>query len=161
MVERPDLEDALRHASGVRFLCTGNVVRSAFAELYALHVGLPLPVDSAATHYENTHLMRPTREALLARGVSAALLEAFRPRPVWRLPPPDPGLLVLAMAPMNLEAWQREHPSHGPAYLLREVEGEALPVADPVLDGADFDETFGTVTRCVDRLAGLLEGRGG
>ena len=88
-MERPELDEALAHASGVRFLCTGNVVRSAFAELYARHVGLPLPVDSAATHYENTHLLRPTREALLARGVSPALLEAFRPRPVWRLPPPS------------------------------------------------------------------------
>jgi protein-tyrosine-phosphatase len=156
-----ELLDALEHASGVRFLCTGNVVRSAFAELYARHLGLPLPVDSAATHYENTRLMRPTREALLARGVSPDLVDAFRSRPIWLLAPPDPGLVVLAMAPMNLEAWQRLHPSHGPTWLLREVEGVAAPVADPVLDGADFDQAFATVARCVDRLAELLQDRAG
>jgi protein-tyrosine-phosphatase len=152
MAERPDLERALREAAGLRFLCSGNVVRSAFAELYARHLGLPLPVDSAATHFENTHLFDPTREALAARDVEPALLSAFRPRPIWNLPPPDPRLLVLAMAPMNLETWRRRHPAHARSYLLREVEGVAAAVADPVLDGADFDQTFRTVARCVERL---------
>lgn len=152
VTRRPDLDEALREACGVRFLCTGNVVRSAFAELYARHLGLPLPVDSAATHYENTRLMRPTREALLARGVERGALAAFRPRPIWDLPAPAPRLVVLAMAPLNLEAWRLRHPEHGPSYLLREVEGVAAPVADPVLDGADFDEAFATLARCVERL---------
>jgi protein-tyrosine-phosphatase len=156
-----ELLHALANASGVRFLCTGNVVRSAFAELYARHIGLPLPVDSAATHYENTHLMRPTREALRARGVAPALLDAFRPRPIWDLPPADPRLVVLAMAPMNLAAWRERQPQHARSWLLREVEGAAEAVADPVLDGADFDEAFRTVARCVDRLAGQLAGRTG
>jgi len=154
---RPHLEQALREASGVRFLCTGNVVRSAFAELYARHLGLALPVDSAATHYENTRLIRPTRDALAVRGVDPALVAGFRPRPIWSLPPPEPRLLVLAMAPLNLEAWRRFHPGHGPSFLLREIEGVAEAIADPVLDGTDFGEAFTAVGRCVERLLERLQ----
>ena len=51
-----DLAEALSGASHLRFLCSGNVVRSAFAELYARHVGCPLPVDSAATTFQNAEL---------------------------------------------------------------------------------------------------------
>jgi protein-tyrosine-phosphatase len=158
MAERPDLERALSEASGVRFLCSGNVVRSAFAELYARHLGLPLPVDSAATHFENERLFGPTRAALAARGVSEEILAAFRPRPIWRLEAtPEPRLVVLAMAPMNLEAWRRLHPDHDRSYLLREVEGKPEAIADPVLDGADFDQVFEAVARCVERLERCLE----
>lgn len=153
---RSDLSRALGEAGAVRFLCSGNVVRSAFAELYARHLDLPLPVDSAATHYQTTHLFRPTREALLARGVDPALLASFRPRPIWTLPPPAADLLVLGMAPMHLEAWRGRHPSHRLAFLLREVEGEAAAVDDPVLEGADFEETFQVLARCVERLAERL-----
>jgi protein-tyrosine-phosphatase len=117
-------------------------------------------VDSAATHYENTHLLRPTREALASRGVDPAQLAAFRPRPIWSLPPPDPRLVVLAMAPLNLEAWRRRHPEHRPNWLLRAIEGLDEPIADPVLDGADFGEAFEAVARCVEALAQRLAGRG-
>ena len=34
------LDRALAGATGLRFLCSGNMVRSAFAELYARHLGV-------------------------------------------------------------------------------------------------------------------------
>ena len=45
-----DRARALREAETFVFLCSGNMVRSAFAELYAQHTGFPLPVRSAATN---------------------------------------------------------------------------------------------------------------
>ncbi len=152
----PDLDRALASASAVRFLCSGNVVRSAFAELYARHLELPLPVDSAATRFDNPELFPETRAALLARGVAPELIAAFRPRPLWRLPePPAAGLLVLGMSPEHLATWSARHPALGRAFLLREIEDRREPVADPVLEGADLELAFETIARCV----GLLRGR--
>lgn len=153
----PALRASLAGASAVRFLCSGNVVRSAFAELYARHLGLRLPVDSAATRFDNPALFDETRAALLARGVARARLDAFRPRPLWRLDePPDAGLLVLGMTVEHLRAWRALHPAHARVHRLLELEGREADLADPVLEGADFGRTFATLARCVERLAGLL-----
>ncbi len=150
-----DLDRALRLASGVRFLCSGNVVRSAFAELYARHLKIALPVDSAATRFDSPELFPQTRAALLARGVAPELIAAFRPRPLWRIPePPAERLVVLGMSPEHLAAWRARFPSHGQTFLLREIEGAREPVADPVLEGADFTQAFETIARCVGRLIG-------
>ena len=148
-----ELRQALRTARAIRFLCTGNVVRSAFAELYARHRGCPLPVDSAATVYQNPGLFPETRAALAARGVAAGELDAFRPRFLKRVGATDPeGLVVFGMTREHLRAWSSFRPDPGPLFLLSAVAGSRAGIADPVLDGASFDATFGRVGRLVDAL---------
>jgi len=151
------LESALHEATALRFLCTGNAVRSAFAELYARHLGCPLPVDSAATLYRNAELFPETRAALLERGVAARTLERFAPRHLDRLEPdPDPRLLVLGMSLAHLAAWRARFPGHGNAFRLAEVLGRAEDIADPVLEGAAFRPTFERVACCVEALVARL-----
>lgn len=155
---RPELERALREARGVLFLCTGNMVRSAFAELYARHLGCPLPVRSAATVYRNDGIMPETARALVARGVPAAWTKAFRPSHIDDvLAGLDPETLVLAMARRHFEPLASRAQPRPQAFLLAELEGRSEDIQDPVLEGADFALTFERIARCVQLLVARLE----
>jgi len=149
---RPDFDAAVTRASGVRFLCSGNVVRSAFAELYARHLGCPRPVDSAATTYNTPGLFPETVTALTARGVRRAAIERFTPRQLDLLPgDPEPGLLVFGMTGDHLERWRERFPDH-PAFRLERLLGSDGDIADPVMEGADWESTFERVASCVEAL---------
>lgn len=151
------LDSALADADYVLFLCTGNMVRSAFADLYARHLGCPLEVRSAATVYRNDHLLDETREALVARGVPRALTESFRPRHVQDvLPELGPRTTVFAMARMHLRALEGHPVLARRAFLLGSLWGTPQEILDPVLDGADFGRTFERVARCVETLVQRL-----
>lgn len=156
----PELREALAEAAAVRFLCSGNVVRSAFAEVYARHIGCPLPVDSAATLFRNPAMFEPTREALLARGVPEQAIAGFFPRHVddldfERFPSrrsvPVERQLVLGMQRHHLEAWRQVRPDAPVAWLLGDLIGVG-EIEDPVLDGADWDRTYAMLVRCVEVL---------
>jgi len=128
-------------------------VRSAFAELYARQLGCPVPVASAATVFRNDHILPETAEALVARGVPPKWTRAFRPKHVSEcLAGLDGRILVLAMARMHLEALCGTPDLLGRAFLLAEVLGEPEEIADPVLDGADFELTFRRIALCVEAL---------
>src|SRR5687768_4936074 len=136
------------------------MVRSAFAELYARHLGSPLPVASAATRYRNDHLMAETACALESRGVPREWARSFRPRHVADiLDDLDPATLVLGMARMHLDALARRAELRRRAFLLALVRGEAREIEDPVLDGADFERTFARVAGCVETLVERLRAR--
>lgn len=158
----PELRAALARARAVRFLCTGNMVRSAFAELYARHLGCPLPVDSAATVFENEGLFPQTRAALAALGVEPRALDAFRPRRLDRVAADAaPGRVVFGMTPEHLDAYAARFGTldlgTGPdRYLLTALLGREERVADPVLEGASFAVAFRTVQECVERLVEVL-----
>lgn len=151
------LERALRDATAVRFLCTGNVVRSAFAELYARHLGCAVPVDSCATVFQNAALFQETRDALVGRGVDPALLAEFRPRHLVLAPgEPGPGLVVFGMTREHVWTWRTKHPGHGHVFRLSELGGERRDIADPVLEGASYGRTFEAVAGLVEVLVEML-----
>jgi len=150
-------EQALTGASSVLFLCSGNMVRSAFAELYARHLGCPRPVRSAATVFRNDHILAETARALAARGVPGEWTSAFRPRHLSDLQDElDPRTLVLGMARMHLDALERRPALRQRAFLLPRLVGETDEIADPVLDGADFELTFQRIAACVETLVERL-----
>ncbi len=164
----PELEEALRRVETVRFLCTANAVRSTFAELFARHLGCPLPVDSAATVYQSPELFPETRLALLERGVDAALLADFEPRRLDRLVDDEAQVerLVLGMSPEHLEAYRESFPATRHAFLLTALLDRAEAVADPVLEGASFEDAFEVIATAVAELvqalrAGCWNGRRG
>jgi len=155
-----DLRAALAGAGAVIFVCSGNMVRSAFAELLARHLGLRIAVASAATTYRNAGLLGETARALRTRGVSEGLLHSFRPTHledlsgVWsdRLSGAD-GTVVLCMS----EAHLRALPAGARGWLLEELLGRRNEIPDPVLEGASFDRTFARVAACVEELVRRFE----
>jgi len=157
----PELAAVLADASAVVFLCSGNMVRSAFAELLARELGLALPVRSAATTYRNDSLFPETAAALLERGVGEQRVFAFRPTHIDDcLHELDDGALVLGMTRDHLEAVSPRPSLRGRAFLLRAVLGDPGEIDDPVLGGAAFGPTFALVERCVRRLVELVDERG-
>ncbi len=154
------LEPPLEGSRAVLFLCTGNMVRSAFADLYARHLGCPLPVSSAATLFRNDHLLDETARALEARGVPPAWTRAFRPRHLSDLVDDlDESTLILGMARQHLEPLARRPELQQRAFLLARLVGETDEILDPVLDGADFELTFRRIATCVETLVSRLRGR--
>jgi len=155
------LERALDEARCILFVCTGNMVRSAFAELYASQRGCPLPVRSAATLYRNDHLFPETARALEIRGVPVERTRAFRPTHLDDLAGTlEAPAVAFGMTARHLEALAVRTELPCRAFRLAELLGAARDIRDPVLEGADFDQTFREIERCVDALIERLLVRG-
>lgn len=132
------------------------MVRSTFAELYARHLGCPLPVASAATRFRNRGMYPETRAALRRRGVSPSELAAFRSRHLEECPGPFAGrTLVLGMRPEHLTAARAAGAPEARLFLLGAVFEPCEELADPVLEGADFERTFERLAQAVERLLAL------
>lgn len=142
------VRSALADAAEVLFLCSGNIMRSAFAELYARHRGLPLPVRSAGTTYWNSALHPATARALTGRGVARSLLAGFRPTHLDTAPA-GPRTVVFGMTRAHLEGLGQER-----AFLASELRGRHADIPDPI-DHPDPGPVFAEVARCVDALVAL------
>ncbi len=144
------LEQTLVGVNELVFVCSGNMVRSAFAELYARHRGIAIPVSSLATTYRNDGLFPETRAALLARGVSEVAIDAFQPTHVDDCKRSfGPGELALVMTQQHRLVLSKRFPR---AELLNCVLGSEDGILDPVLEGASFEATFRRIAACVDVL---------
>lgn len=151
------IPEDLKDVTSILFVCTGNMVRSAFAELYARHLQCPLPVSSAATIYRNSEIFPMTGFALLARGVSREIILKFRPRHLDDLVfPMDEDTVAFGMTRSHLEALSDRGMPENRIFLLNEVLGCTDEIIDPVLDDADFDQVFDTIAQCVEALVNRL-----
>ena len=153
MREDERLERVLRDATSVLFLCSGNMIRSAFAELYARHLGCALPVRSAATTYRNDAIYPQARAALLTRGVPAQTMASFRPTVLLDIRAKlDSGIVVFGMTADHLDSLG----SLGErGFLLPLLDGSSDEIADPMFEGG-FDATFDRIAELVDVLVDRL-----
>jgi len=149
----------LEDVDAVRFVCSGNMVRSAFAELLARHLGCALPVDSCATTYRNPALHPQTRAALLRLGVDRAWCDDFRPRHVDELPEDGLARVVFGMTPAHVAAYRRRCGAAERVLLLDEIAGAGLPISDPVLEDVSFESALGAVSHNVCALVATASGR--
>ncbi len=147
------IDALLADADAVVFLCSGNMVRSAFADLYARHAGCAVRVLSGGTTYRNDRLFPETAHALTACGVDAAAIRSFRPTHIDDLFPLEGRPAIFGMRDHHLDAIERWPELRARATLLGELDpGGGREILDPVLEGANFDATFARVARCVDEL---------
>ncbi len=148
-----EIRSTLADASGVLFLCSGNVVRSAFADLYARHLGCPLPVRSAATTYETEEIHPQSARALLKLGLGREEILEFRPTFIRDLRDElDPDWIVFGMTAEHVSAMSLHPRLRGRTFLMTRLLGqEAEPIEDPLFHD-HWDEAFDTIRRCVDAL---------
>lgn len=157
------LADTLRGAPRILFLCSGNMLRSAFCELLGRQRGLPWELSSAGSRYRNAGLHPQARQALLARGVPASACDRFRPAHLDELPPAAPGTVCLVMTRGHLEDLRRaQSPLGGPdcpaflcGALLRGTLGgheRGDEIEDP-FHTERYDVVFTRLERCLDVLA--------
>lgn len=141
-------------ARAVLFLCSGNIVRSAFAELLARHRGSPVPVRSAGTTYDNrSGVYPPTARALLERGVPRDAVAAFRSTHLASLGAVEPGTLVLGMTQEHLDDFAAgfEGGRSYPSFRALRLVGEDADLLDPMYHGG-FETCFARLARCVEAL---------
>jgi len=155
------LKTALEDTRHILFLCSGNMVRSAFADLYAQSLGCPLPVSSAATTYRNDGLYPETVRALRRFDVAEQLIRSFRPTHLDDVVEQiGHDHLVLGMTRAHLhdfaDALGRATERRVRAFRLSLAVGHDVDIADPVLDDVDFGATFERVARCVEALVADL-----
>jgi len=150
------LELALAGAHRIVFLCSGNMIRSAFAELYARHLDCPRPVLSGATTYRNQAIHPEAARALAARGVDPRWIAGFRPT-TWEqvLPELRTDAVVFGMTRDHLAALPGG--LRGRGFLLPSVLGSPAEIPDPLFEGG-FDEVFALLERCVRALVERLDG---
>lgn len=149
---------SLQGAGGLCFLCSGNALRSPFAELFARHLGCPLPVSSAATTYRNATLFAEASSALAQRGVQGAAWSSFRSRhldDLLREQALPEDWLVVGMTVQHLADARLRLPKQG-MVLLGDCAGLG-EIADPYMDDISYGAAFGQIERCVRLLVeGLL-----
>ncbi len=134
------------------FLCSGNVLRSAFCELLANHLELPYQVRSAATRYRNGGLFPESRSALRDHGLPELVLDQFRSTHIEDLSPaPAPDALVFGMTREHVEAFQRQFGPTPRCELMLSVLGRPGEIDDPLHTGR-YEETFATLAACVEAL---------
>lgn len=137
------------------------MIRSAFAELYARHLGCPLPVSSAATTYRNPGIHPRTAAALAARGVAPDVLLSFRPRHLddvaARL---EPGTVALGMTAEHLDALRSYPLLAAGGFLLEQTHSGSNEIADPLFEGG-WERAFERIAVCVEALVEELGRRGG
>ena len=153
------LKDDLERCESVLFLCSGNMIRSAFAELWARHQGFQRPVRSAGTSFRNRTIHPRTGQALLARGVDAAWVDGFEPVLQGELAADlrvFDGALAIGMTSEHLEALAPWPALARRSYLLSAVDEGAREVADPYFGGG-WEGTFERIARCVESIGEVLD----
>lgn len=150
------MHEDLRAAQAVRFVCSGNMVRSAFAELYARHLGCAIEVDSCATTYRNERLYPQARTALVERGVDLRVCDGFRPRHLDDLPRDGVRRVVLGMTGAHLEAYRLHFGPGDRIRLLGALDGSCESIGDPVLEEVTFESAFEAIERHVRMLVQTL-----
>ncbi|MFT5286697.1 MAG: protein-tyrosine-phosphatase [Planctomycetota bacterium] len=151
-----ELEAELKSASGIAFLCSGNMIRSAFAHLYARHLNCPLPVRSAGTIYENTRIHPETAANLVGRGVNSGWTLAFKPTHLSQLLPQlDERTIVFGMKFEHLLVLPKDPDFTRRSFLLTNLLDRDEELADPMFEGG-LENVLDTIAECVDTLVAHL-----
>jgi protein-tyrosine-phosphatase len=125
------------------------MIRSAFAELYARHLGTSLRLRSAGTCYPNSAIHPRAGHALEVLGVPPAWTSQFRPTLLAELEPRE-GEVLLGMTREHL-AEARAQGFVGPAFLILGALSSEQEVPDPYFEGG-YEEAFDVLARATSAV---------
>lgn len=151
------LRAALTRSNKIVFVCSGNIIRSAYADLLCRHSGVVKEVFSVGTTYPNTEIHPNTAQQLRTENVSEELIKSFTPKLVHDVYDRfDESTVVFVMTKQHKKEFVKHHTKtkvpNDKVFLLMELLGEKdKDIKDPYWS-TNFTETFTTIKQCIDVL---------
>lgn len=138
----------------IYFVCSGNIIRSAFAELYLKHLlgdQSKLIIASFGTTYHNTRIHNKAQEYLSEIGISS---DNFTPTHISEISL-DGKVIVFGMTKDHLHSLKNQWQDHSNLYLLSEISSDIIEIEDPYFSNNQelaFKKAFEQIVTYVDRL---------
>ena len=138
------------------FVCSGNIIRSAFAELIAKNLIENRNFTSCGTEYFNNDIISETRQALLDKGIPLNLINDFRPTHITRTKEYDlSSTIFFGMTHKHVREIRSYFGEESKIGLLRNLIDENEEVEDPYFTN-NFDKVFTKIFDCIHQLEKYL-----
>lgn len=146
----------LKKCDLILFLCSGNIIRSAFADLYSRHIGVEKNILSAGTTYFNSRITKEAESKLISLGVDNNIISEFSPTHISNLALSNfSKIIVFGMKRAHLSDFDLFPEKVIAKYLLSEIQGTREEIADPYFEGG-YGSVFIQIKNYVDELKLIL-----
>lgn len=150
------LKVKLKECDLILFLCSGNIIRSAFADLYARHICIEKNILSAGTTYFNSRISPEAEEELVSLGVNSNTITKFSPTHISNLDLTNfSKIIVFGMKRPHLSDFDLFPEKVIGKYLLSEIRGTKEEIADPYFEGG-YSSVFNQIKNLIDELKLIL-----
>jgi len=145
----------IHQSNRIVFVCSGNIIRSAFAELYLKHVikaRFNLSISSLGTDYHNSQILKLTRSVLINKGVDPREIDKFRPTHIsdFSVDKVD-DFIFFSMTYHHQSQLESYLGRKIKSYLLSNLLEEDTEIEDPYFT-ENFDQVFDKIEECINQL---------
>jgi len=151
-----DLINQLHQATTIYFVCSGNIIRSAYAELLARHLGLD-HVASYGTTYRNRRIHRRSAAELQKQQVNQSLIDEFSPTYISEAQPFDPQDLHIVMTEKHRQQLLAAGIDASKIVKITAYIDESGDVADPYFND-NWEEAYRQIGQAVHQITTELSG---
>ncbi|MCE7734496.1 MAG: hypothetical protein GPJ54_06440 [Candidatus Heimdallarchaeota archaeon] len=146
----------IHQSNQIVFVCSGNIIRSAFAELYTRHVlgtKANKSIRSLGTDYHNTNILDLTRKVLIEKEISPEKINNFHPTHIseFKVDRID-DLIFFSMTNHHQSQLENYFGKEIKSYLLPNILDEDLEIEDPYFTN-NYERVFLKIEECVNQLA--------
>jgi protein-tyrosine-phosphatase len=149
-----DIIEKTKIAKTIYFVCSGNIIRSAFAELFARHLGLN-NIASYGTTYQNTTIHQRSAIKLKELGVPENWINEFQPRHINSLDEFNDHDLHVIMTNKHHSDLLREGIRESQIVYITEYLGMKVNVEDPYFSN-NYEEAYKTISEAVTQIIDIL-----
>lgn len=141
----------LTSANTIYFVCSGNIIRSSFAELYARHLdNNNLKFKSYGITYHNTRIHERSEQELLRRNITQSWIDKFRPTHITDIEFDDDDVHIV-MTSKHREQLLQHGVAENKIILIKSLLGQTGDVADPYF-ADNYDEAYSTIAAAVKQI---------
>lgn len=148
-------KDRLEAANKMYFVCSGNIIRSSFAHLYAHFLEID-HVDSFGTRYHNDVIHPRSAQKLLELGVDQAVIDSFCPKHIDNVNLNSAGDIYFVMTSQHRQDLLGHGISLDSIFFLTELLGYQSDIADPYFEG-NYEEAYSIIKKAIDQISKLIQ----
>lgn len=143
----------IKQSKQLTFACSGNIIRSAFAELLTKHLVKEKMISSLGTEYHNSQIHPQTKRILLDKGIESIKIDNFQPTHISKINPTAiENIIFFSMTNDHKAKLEKYFGPKIKSYLLREIMNENREIEDPYFS-ENYDKVFSSIEECVIQLA--------